>query len=85
MSQDKPDSTLREEGRPDPEALLKRYHLQDIQEEEEEDDPPPSSEVESLRHGRGRLRVYLAAVAGSGKTYAMLAEGHRREARHTCS
>ncbi|MFL5667582.1 MAG: universal stress protein [Ktedonobacteraceae bacterium] len=32
---------------------------------------------------RGRLRVYLGSVAGAGKTYAMLNEGHRRESRGT--
>src|SRR5205085_8585272 len=32
---------------------------------------------------RGHLRVYLASAAGSGKTYAMLNEGHRREGRGT--
>src|SRR3984885_3414278 len=26
----------------------------------------------------GRLRIYLGAAAGVGKTYAMLSEGHRR-------
>ena len=32
---------------------------------------------------RGRLRVYLGAAPGVGKTYAMLGEGHRRaRARH---
>ena len=30
---------------------------------------------------RGGLRVYLGAAPGVGKTYAMLAEGHRRLAR----
>ncbi|NYI95954.1 hypothetical protein HNR12_002231 [Streptomonospora nanhaiensis] len=30
---------------------------------------------------RGRLRVYLGAAPGVGKTYAMLAEAHRRRAR----
>ncbi len=30
---------------------------------------------------RGRLRVYLGAAAGVGKTYAMLSEGHRRAER----
>src|SRR4051812_15445890 len=30
---------------------------------------------------RGRLRVYLGAAPGVGKTYAMLAEGRRRSAR----
>ncbi|MER7760248.1 DUF4118 domain-containing protein [Streptomyces sp. NPDC097619] len=33
--------------------------------------------------GRGRLRVYLGAAPGVGKTYAMLAEGHRRAERGT--
>src|SRR6266571_3034092 len=31
--------------------------------------------------GHGRLRIYLGAAPGVGKTYAMLAEGHRRAAR----
>ena len=26
---------------------------------------------------RGRLRIYLGAAPGVGKTYAMLGEGHR--------
>ncbi|MGD9795905.1 MAG: histidine kinase, partial [Acidimicrobiia bacterium] len=32
---------------------------------------------------RGTLRVYLGAAPGVGKTFAMLAEGHRRAARGT--
>ncbi len=32
-----------------------------------------------MKHGR--LRIYLGAAPGVGKTYAMLAEGHRRAAR----
>src|ERR1700682_3385357 len=28
---------------------------------------------------RGRLRVYMGAAPGSGKTYAMLREGHERQ------
>ncbi|MFC0597978.1 sensor histidine kinase [Streptomyces palmae] len=32
---------------------------------------------------RGQLRVYLGAAPGVGKTYAMLAEGHRRAERGT--
>ncbi|MGO4258035.1 DUF4118 domain-containing protein [Marmoricola sp. RAF53] len=32
---------------------------------------------------RGRLRVYLGAAPGVGKTYAMLGEGHRRRDRGT--
>ncbi|GGV06909.1 sensor histidine kinase [Kitasatospora herbaricolor] len=33
--------------------------------------------------GRGRLRIYLGAAPGVGKTYAMLAEAHRRAGRGT--
>jgi two-component system, OmpR family, sensor histidine kinase KdpD len=33
--------------------------------------------------GRGKLRVYLGAAPGVGKTYAMLGEGHRRAERGT--
>ncbi|MET0693753.1 MAG: DUF4118 domain-containing protein [Propionibacteriaceae bacterium] len=33
--------------------------------------------------GRGRLRVYLGAAPGVGKTFAMLNEGHRRAERGT--
>src|SRR6204780_5675954 len=32
---------------------------------------------------RGQLRIYLGGAAGVGKTFAMLAEGHRREERGT--
>jgi len=32
---------------------------------------------------RGQLRIYLGAAPGVGKTYAMLAEGQRRQARGT--
>jgi two-component system sensor histidine kinase KdpD len=85
MNQETPrDNSVREEGRPDPEALLARYHLHDDEQEEEESATATStSNVDSRKRRRGRLRVYLGAVAGSGKTYAMLAEGHRREARGT--
>lgn len=64
------------EKRPDPEQLLKRYHLrdQDRGEEEQAMHVPGNSQ-----RNRGRLRVYLGSVAGSGKTYAMLNEGHRRK------
>jgi two-component system, OmpR family, sensor histidine kinase KdpD len=34
-------------------------------------------------HSRGRLRIYLGAAPGVGKTYAMLAEGQRRRTRGT--
>ena len=36
-----------------------------------------------LTHDRGRLRVYLGAAPGVGKTYAMLDEGQRRVERGT--
>ena len=32
---------------------------------------------------RGRLRIYLGAAPGVGKTYAMLSEGRRRAGRGT--
>ena len=37
--------------------------------------------VEGAR--RGRLRIYLGAAPGVGKTYAMLDEGRRRASRGT--
>ena len=37
----------------------------------------------SERRRRGRLRIYLGAAPGVGKTYAMLEEGRRRRARGT--
>ncbi|WP_329082767.1 MULTISPECIES: DUF4118 domain-containing protein [unclassified Streptosporangium] len=36
-----------------------------------------------MNRGRGRLRVYLGAAPGVGKTYMMLCEGRRRLARGT--
>src|SRR5258708_37300267 len=74
-----------DDERPDPEELLRRYGLQDEQQESSLAAPSitggPASERD--RRTRGRLRVYLAAAAGSGKTYAMLNEGHRRESRES--
>jgi two-component system sensor histidine kinase KdpD len=83
-----------QEGRPDPEELIRRYGLQDHGPESSPITPISSAspgvplpgghsvqEEEEAHHRRGRLRVYLAAAAGSGKTYAMLNEGHRREGR----
>lgn len=87
MSQDTPDRKVRKQERPDPEALLARYHLHDSELNNEDDEdiiaPTQSSDNTDHQKRRGRLRVYLASVAGSGKTYAMLAEGHRREMRGT--
>lgn len=78
----------REEGRPDPEELLRRYSLRDRDLTAFPLPPPVAARQPSLRSGeyaqqRGRLRVYLAAAAGAGKTYAMLNEGHRRKSRGT--
>jgi len=78
----------REEGRPDPEELLRRYGLRD---RDLGVSPPATpatgtqaaSQSGGYSHKRGRLRVYLASAAGAGKTYAMLNEGHRRESRGT--
>ncbi|MEO8970512.1 MAG: universal stress protein [Ktedonobacteraceae bacterium] len=90
MARQPPDKQHSDEERPDPEALLERYHLHDRDLEEEEDSSPSEADQASATtarsgyaHRRGRLRVYLGAVAGSGKTYAMLNEGHRRESRGT--
>jgi two-component system sensor histidine kinase KdpD len=88
MSQDTPDRRVQKQERPDPEALLARYHLHDseLSNEDDEDVVTPTKAAGDSDHHqkkRGRLRVYLASVAGSGKTYAMLAEGHRREMRGT--
>src|ERR1700680_362870 len=97
MKEQPPDEEQRERevGRPDPEELLRRYSLRDRDlaaapprtappspdQEEDEDTPVPAPGRYPPR--RGRLRVYLGAAAGSGKTYAMLNEGHRRESRGT--
>lgn len=37
--------------------------------------------AEAKTEGRGRLKVFLGAVPGVGKTYRMLAEAHRRVSR----
>jgi two-component system sensor histidine kinase KdpD len=69
-----------DDARPDPEALLKRYQLYDHPAAE-----PAATDTSKDREARrrGRLRVYLGAAAGVGKTYAMLNEGHRRKQRGT--
>lgn len=90
MARQPPDKQHSDDERPDPEALLEQYHLHDL----DLQDSPSASSSEGdqtstatanggYAHRRGRLRVYLGAVAGSGKTYAMLNEGHRRESRGT--
>src|SRR2546429_2115885 len=87
MSEQSPDEQRpREEGCPNPEELLKRYSLRDSDLEAPLSTTPVEGEQATLgtsgyAHRRGRLRVYLGAVAGAGKTYTMLNEGHRRESR----
>ncbi len=88
MAEHPPDDQTREreEGRPNPEELLRRYSLRDSDLEAPPSATPASGEqtspqTEGYPHRRGRLRVYLGSVAGSGKTYAMLNEGHRSESR----
>lgn len=44
-------------------------------------DDVPAEETRTAPTQRGRLRVYLGAAPGVGKTYAMLDEGHRRRER----
>src|SRR5260370_34265427 len=83
MAEHSLDRQRADDERPDPEELLRRYGLQD--EKQERSLAAPSitrgQPGEGYARKRGRLRVYLAAAAGSGKTYAMLNEGHRRESR----
>src|SRR3989442_6016407 len=87
MAEQPPDEQRpREEGRPNPEELLKRYSLRDSDLEVPLSTTPVEGEqatpgTSGYAHRRGRLRVYLGAVAGAGKTYTMLNEGHRRESR----
>jgi len=84
MSKQFPEPQKAQDGRPDPEALLKRYNLRDKDLYTTTPATPSSPSVEEKEEGkRGRLRVYLGSVAGSGKTYAMLQEGHRRKERGT--
>src|SRR6266487_3329834 len=77
------DRRQRDDERPDPEELLTRYGLRDsdMRDSSSDEEGEESSRTDRHLHRRGRLRIYLAAVAGAGKTYAMLNEGHRREGR----
>jgi two-component system sensor histidine kinase KdpD len=73
------------EERPNPEELLTRYELRDsdlvLEPSDQRDEAVSGQDHHRLK--RGRLRVYLAAAAGAGKTYAMLSEAHRRKSRGT--
>ncbi len=87
-AKDMSNEPLREEGRPDPEELLRRYSLRDSDLRATPSTTPAtgrqsSSQPADYQHKRGRLRVYLASAAGAGKTYSMLNEGHRRQSRGT--
>lgn len=42
----------------------------------------PKIATDHVAHARGRLKVFLGAVAGVGKTYRMLSEAHRRVERN---
>ena len=42
---------------------------------------PADTDATGVVEAAGRFRIYLGAVAGVGKTYAMLNEGHRRLGR----
>ena len=64
--------------RSDPEELLERYHLRD---NDARSAATPDGSQNDHWQQRGRLRVYLGAAAGVGKTYAMLNEGKRRKER----
>ncbi len=91
MDHDRPEqqrhAARHEEGRPDPEELLRRYDLRDQSVANYRASPaaaqPAEDENTDVARAYGRLRIYLAAVAGAGKTYAMLNEGHRRLERGT--
>lgn len=93
-SEEEEEEREREEGRPDPQEVLRRYGLRDSDlaaappppvapEGSALAQPAPVPGTAHYTHRRGRLRVYLGAVAGAGKTYAMLNEGHRRKSRGT--
>src|SRR5258708_32978191 len=83
MGKQLPDKHQRDDGRPDPDALLKRYNLRDrdLDAEAPSSTEPAATDHENQPHRRGRLRVYLGALAGAGKAYAMLTEGHRPGSR----
>lgn len=81
MSTPSPEKRPNGDGRPDPEALLARYNLRDQAIAKVPAAGKPRKEQKD--HERGRLRVYLGAVAGVGKTYTMLNEGRRRKERGT--
>ncbi|GLV56166.1 hypothetical protein KDH_30090 [Dictyobacter sp. S3.2.2.5] len=80
MGAQPPDKRIQDDGRPDPEALLDRYHLREDDGDQQASSIVPADHSQEGKR-RGRLRVYLGASAGVGKTYAMLNEGRRRKER----
>ncbi len=82
MSSQPPEKSRQDDGRPDPELLLKRYNLRDSDMGDSAGATAAAGEGVAQK-GRGKLRVYLGAAAGVGKTYAMLNEGRRRKSRGT--
>lgn len=83
MGDQSSDRKRHEDERPDPEVLLTRYNLRDKSTPDASDTSMLAADSSHEQRRRGRLRVYLGSVAGSGKTYAMLNEGHRRKERGT--
>src|SRR5260370_41734292 len=76
MVQRDPDKRQEEERRDRrlaPEEVLDRYHLHD---RDARMAPEAGTEPTQIQERKpGRLRIYLGAAAGVGKTYAMLNEG----------
>src|SRR5260221_11924207 len=85
MSQHLPDKQQREEERSHAEELFQHPRTGDSAQTVTSlaNAELAAPEMDSQQRGRGRLRVYLGAVAGAGKTYAMLTEGHHRESEGT--
>jgi two-component system, OmpR family, sensor histidine kinase KdpD len=73
---------MHDDDRPSAEELLDRYQLRDAAPATPRDEDDATADAAALPR-RGRLRIYLGMAAGVGKTYAMLNEGRRREARGT--
>src|SRR5258706_14735975 len=85
MGQQPSDKLQRDDGRPDPDALLKRYNLRDsdLDDEASSSTEPSGDGHKNQSHRRGRLSVYLGAVVESGIPYALLNEGHGLENQAT--
>jgi len=82
MNLDQVNQRQHEEERPNPEELLERYHLRDS-DLSTSSTVTPATDTAQPQKRQGRLRIYLGAAAGVGKTYAMLNEGRRQKGRGT--